>query len=184
MNLACVTVAINYEDFLAETLPMNRHQFDRMVVVTAPEDLATQRICEYWDVDVVLTDVVESRWGNFAKAKGINAGLEHLNLDGWVLHLDADCALPPRTRTLLDHADLDRTMLYGADRLQVPNHEAWRTHQALPALQHDGSHVRLEAFKLMARFNAWHLGGYAPVGYFQLWHPNVSGVRSYPDGSH
>lgn len=181
MNLECVTVCIDYPDFLAETLPMNRPQFDRIVVVTAPEDLETQRICDYWDVDVVLTDVVQSRWNEFHKAKGINAGLEHLKLDGWVLHLDADVALPPRARTLLDHAELDRSMLYGADRLQVPDHDAWRAHQAMPALQHDGYHVRFGGFHPMARFNAWHLGGYAPVGYFQLWHPFTSGVRRYPD---
>lgn len=180
MKLECCMVCINYSDFLAETLPINRRQFDKMVIVTAPEDKETQRVCDYWDVDVVLTDVVDSRWGNFAKAKGINAGLEHLDLDGWVLHLDADIALPPRSRTLLEHADLDPSHLYGADRLSVPDHEAWRAHQASPSLQHDGYHVRLDAFHPMARFNAWHLGGYAPVGYFQLWNPGASGVTTYP----
>src|ERR1700758_5305210 len=105
LHLQCVSVCVNYDDFLAETLPQNRRHFDRMVVVTAPEDLATQRVCEYWDVDVVLTDAFQSRWGEFHKAKGINAGLKVLDLRlGWILHLDADIALPPRSRVMLDNA--------------------------------------------------------------------------------
>ena len=101
MNLEAVTICVDYSDFLAESLPINRRNFDQYVVVTAPEDLETQRVAEFWDCDIVLTDVIRSRWGEFHKARGINAGLEHLKLNGWVLHVDADIVLPPRTRTLL-----------------------------------------------------------------------------------
>jgi hypothetical protein len=181
MNLEIVTVCVNMADFLTETLPMNIRQCDRMVVVTSPEDYETQRVCEFWDVDVVLTDAFQNRWGEFHKAKGINAGLRQLSMNGWVLHLDADCALPPRARVLLDRGNPDRHFIFGADRMRVPSYEAWRTHQAMPTIQHDGYHVRFDEFKIMPRFNAWHLNGYAPPGYFQLWHPIVSGVRTYPD---
>jgi hypothetical protein len=181
VNLEAVVVSVDYSDFLTETLPTILRQVDRMVVVTAPEDVETQRVCDAYDCEVVLTDVIRSRWGEFAKAKGINAGLEFLKCDGWVLHIDADIALPSRTRVLLDHAELDRSVLHGADRLKVPSYDSWRAHQAMPAIQQDGYHVRLDAFQVMPRFNAWHIGGYAPVGYFQLWHPGVSGVSAYPD---
>lgn len=182
MNLQAVTVCVNYSDFLAETLPMNIRHFDRFVVVTSPEDLETQRLCDYYNVECVITDVIGSRWGDFEKGKGINAGLGFLDLDGsWLLHLDADIALPPRARSLLDRADLDRRVLHGADRLRVPSWEAWRGHQALPAVQHEGYHVVLDAFQVIPRFNSWPMGGYAPPGYFQLWHPEATGVRSYPE---
>ena len=185
MHIDGVTVCLDYSDFLAETLPLNIRQCDRFVVVTAPEDLATQRVCDFYNVDVVLTDVFQSRWGECHKAKGINAGLDWLAADagfaGWVLHLDADIVLAPRTKTLLDHANLPKDVLHGADRVSVPNAQAWAAFKALPVSQHDGYHVSLEPFKVMPRFNAWHLGGYAPPGYFQLWHPHTTGVTRYPD---
>jgi hypothetical protein len=181
VNLEGVICCVDYSDFLAESLPLNLRHFDRLIVVTAPEDVKTQQICDAHDTEVVLTDAFRSRWGEMHKAKGINAGLEHLRLDGWVLHLDADIVLPPRARVLMDRAGLDRSMLHGADRMTVQGYEAWRAHQAMPPLQADGYHVRLNSFPMMPRFNAWHLNGYAPPGYFQLWHPQVSGIRRYPD---
>jgi hypothetical protein len=184
MNLEIVTVCVDMADFLTETLPLNLRQCDRMVVVSAPEDYETQRVCEFWDVDVVLTDAFQGRWGEFHKAKGINAGLRQLSMNGWVMHLDVDCALPPRARVLLDRGNPDRRWIFGADRMRVPSYDAWRAHQAMPTIQHDGYHVRFDEFKIMPRFNAWHLNGYAPPGYFQLWHPQVSGVRAYPDEHH
>ena len=51
----------------------------------------------------------------------------------------------------------------------------------MPSIQQDGYHVRLDAFDIMPRFNAWHIRGWAPVGYFQLWHPWKTGISSYPD---
>lgn len=50
MRIEAITVSVNYDDFLAETLPLNRPLFDDMIVVTTPEDVETQRICRYWDV--------------------------------------------------------------------------------------------------------------------------------------
>lgn len=181
MRLEAVTVCIDYADFLAETLPHNRTLFDDLVVVTTPEDKETQRICRYWGVRHIQTDLVRSRWGEFHKAKGINAGLRALKLDGWALHLDADVMLPPQSRTLIERADLDKTFLYGADRYIVPNEDAWRRHQAMPPLQQDNYRVHLDIFRLAPRFAGQRMGGYAPPGYFQLWNPRFSNVRDYPE---
>lgn len=180
MKLEAVTVCVDYADMLAETLPLNRGQFDKMIVVTAPEDLNTQRICRYWNVPMVLTDQFRSRWGEFHKAKGINLGLKQLSMDDWVVHLDADIALPPNARDLIERADLQKWCLYGVDRFQVRGFEEWRQHQAMPALQQDSYHVHLDAFPIIQRFSGARMGGYAPPGYFQLWNPNGSNVREYP----
>ena len=180
MKLEAITVSVGYADFLAETIPLNQQHFDRWVIVTAPEDLDTQRVCRYYGVPHVQTDVFRSRWGEFHKAKGINKGLAALALDGWVLHLDADIVLPPRTRELLERKTLIKEHLYGADRFLVRSAHDWRRHQALPAMQHDDYHVNLNMFELAPRFSGERMGGWAPPGFFQLWHPQASGVSDYP----
>ena len=193
-KLECVTVSVDMADFLVESLPLNRHMFDRMMIVTTPEDVETQRVCRYYGVPHAQTDVIRSRWGEFHKAKGINVGLRHLiAADGrdpssvtaapsdWVLHLDVDMVLPPRTRELIERADLDKEVLYGIDRFLVPSSDAWRAHQAMPQMQHNDYHVEMDAFALAPRFAGQRMGGYAPPGFFQLWHPRWSGVLTYPE---
>ncbi len=190
MNIEIVTVSTNYSDFLAHTLPMNLRAIEslrafnhhaKLVVVTSPEDAATQRMCAYWDVDFVVTDVLDTRWGAFRKALGINAGLEACERNDWLLHLDADIALPPTALKLFAHANLDPTCIYGADRQCVPNHAAWVAHQAQPVAQHESYHIQPPVFPLAPRFGSWGVNGYAPPGYFQAWNvPGSGGIADYP----
>jgi hypothetical protein len=180
-RLEGVTVSVNYADYLAETLPMNKPHFDRLIVVTTPEDEETHQVCRYYRTQMVWTDAFRSRWAEFHKAEGINKGLAKLDMTGWVCHLDADIALPPPTRDLIENANLDRNCLYGVDRFIVKGSDEWQAHQALPALQHDDWHVHLDAFDLSWRFSGQKMGGYAPPGYFQLWHPGQSNIKRYPE---
>lgn len=181
--IECVTTCVNYSDFLAETVKHNRHLFDRMVVVTAPEDKRTRRICEFWHVECVPTDVFRSRWGEFHKGSAINVGLATLKLTDWVIHLDADILLPPLTRKLLDLHKLDNSYIYGIDRHICKSHEAWSEFLAMPTLQHeDETWVHLDKFPIGARFAPHKAGmGYIPIGFFQMWHPVGSGISKYPE---
>ena len=79
MKIEAVITCSNYSDFLAHTLPLNRSLFDRLVVVTSPEDRETQRVCEYWHVECLKTDRMETHWGRFKKGRGINDGLAKLD---------------------------------------------------------------------------------------------------------
>ena len=80
-----VITCVNYADFLTVTLPTNRYQFDRVVVVTAPEDVATQRVCEFNHVQCVLTDAFNSRWGEFCKgASASTRASRNSGLHDWV----------------------------------------------------------------------------------------------------
>ena len=181
MILEGLTVSVDFADLLAETLPLNLKHFDDFVVVTSPEDRETQRIARYYGARLVLTDKFRTRWNEMHKAAGINMGLQNLKLNEWVAHLDADMVLPPQTRHLIERANLDPQKLYGCDRFVVPGHDAWRAHQAMPALQQDNYHVHLDIFPLAPRFSGARMGGYAPPGFFQLWNPGESNVRKYPE---
>jgi hypothetical protein len=183
-RLEAVVVCDHYSDFLRNTLPENKHLFDRMVVVTSAEDKDTRRLCEFYHVECVPTDVLGTRWGTFCKASGINVGLSALSMEGWVVHLDADIWLPPLTRKLLQAANLDPSMVYGADRFIVKGFRAWDRFKELPALQQEaGAYIHMGAFPVGTRVMQEHFGGYIPIGFFQLWHPGQSKVRRYPGES-
>lgn len=180
-KLECVIVCAHYDDFLRETLPHNKQMFDRIVVVTSPDDKRTQKLCEFHHIECIPTHALGVLEGAFRKGAGINVGLNRLDKDGWVLHLDADIWLPPQTRSLLQKMDLDKSMLYGIDRFIVENFESWRGFVENPKLQQEaGSWVHTNAFRMGTR--VMHGEGYIPIGFFQLWFPSVSGIQTYPAG--
>lgn len=183
MKLEAVIVCDRYADFLAHTLPENKILFDRMVVVTSHEDKETQRVCEYWHVKCLQTDVLESRKGKFCKGAGINAGLAELDRAGWVVHMDADIALPPLTRILIEGADLDKSFLYGCDRVMCRSFDDWVKFRTKPRLQHENQvWMHMDQFPFGHRVAINSYGGYIPVGFFQMWSPSVSGITAYPEG--
>ena len=183
-QLEGVVVCDRYHDFLRCTLPQNKFHFDRIVVVTAPEDRETQRVCEFYHVECVLTDALRSRWKEFRKGAGINAGLAKLAKGDWVVHLDADIWLPPLARNLLANANLAKRMIYGIDRFIVKGYRNWDGFLEMPKLQHEcNAYVHLNnSFPLGERIMQDYAGGYVPIGFFQMWNPKVSGIEKYPEG--
>lgn len=183
MHLECLTVCVNYADLLAHTLPANRQMFDRMIVVTTPEDKATQSVCDYYHTECIQTDIFHRDGDSLNKGAAIDLGLSHLSRQGWVLHLDADIYLPPKTRFILGNLQLNEQHLYGCDRLMVTSHAAWLEFLARPRpIQEGWVFVHLDAFPIGVRIAEYANAdaGYTPIGYFQLWHPRGSGVQGYP----
>lgn len=182
-RLECVVVCVNYADFLAHTLPHNKNQFDRMVVVTDTKDSATKALCEFYHVQCIQTDSFYQNGDTFNKGAGINEGLKRLSREGWVLHLDADIYLPPLTRTILDNLPLQPHKVYGCDRLMCPSYEEWMKFMDSPrSLQEGWIFIHPTAFPMGVRI-AEYLNkgeGWEPIGYFQLWNPSGSGVYEYP----
>jgi hypothetical protein len=181
--LEAVIVCDKYDDFLRQTLPENKYLFDKLVVVTSHEDVATRRVCEFYHVECIATDVLNTRKGQFCKGAGINVGLDALSKKDWVLHLDADIWLPPQTRNILKDAKLDPKMVYGIDRFIVSGPKKWYDFRNKPVLdlQHeDFTWVHTHSFPVGTRVCAY--GGYIPIGFFQLWNPKTSGVYKYPEG--
>lgn len=186
MKLEGVIVCINYSDFLSHTLPYNKSQFDRLVVVTDTKDTDTKNVCEFWNVMCVQTDDVYVG-GSKIPNKGIAIcrGMEKLDLDGWVLHMDADIFLLPLTKHILSRLPLDEGTLYGTDRLMCESYEDWHRFLhpdlgSVKAVLEGWIYLHMDRFKVGTRLVQYHEGGYWPIGYFQLWNPKGSGIKDYP----
>jgi len=183
-KLEAVIVCVHYADFLRCTLPHNKQLFDRLVVVTTPEDKETQRICEFYHVECVKSERLQPQKGKFCKGAGINDGLKKLSRDAWVIHLDADIWLPPLTRILLQRAKLNPEMVYGLDRFNIRGWDQWQDFlKWLPLQQEAGAYIHMDKSRLQVgtRFMQEHMGGYLPIGFFQMWCPRISGVHEYPE---
>lgn len=177
-----VIICVGYHDFLRWTLPFNKNHFDKLVVVTTEEDVKTQEICSYWNVHCVTTDSFYSNGDTFNKANGINYGLSFLDKDGWVIHIDADIYLPPKTRQILNTIPLDAHSIYSIDRVNCNSFTEWIMFLENPENQHDNSGLlKPSNFIKGSRLLNLDRDGYIPIGYFQLWNPKISKVYNYPN---
>ena len=170
MILECVTVCVNYSDFLCWTLPFNKQHFNKMVVVTTPDDKKTQKLCEYWHVQCVITNACYEGGGSFNKGKMINEGLKHLGQKDWVLHLDADIFLPPQFSNIVRNIKLDVESLYHVDRMMCDDFSEWMKYFYQPKMQQEADiFVHLRPFRMGVRISKNSYGGWLPIGYFQMW---------------
>jgi hypothetical protein len=185
MKIECITTCVGYADILAHTLPRNKEHFDSLLVVTAPEDKQTRKVCDYYRVPHHATDSFKSRWGQFAKGTCINEGLARLAKDSWICHLDADIALPPHTREALERANLAKDGLYGVDRVECKSYLDWQRFLDDPEPAIAGNeyliHTTHSPFQWGTRVKMDGSGGYIPIGFFQLWHGD-SKILKYPEG--
>jgi hypothetical protein len=183
MKIEAVVVCVNYADFLAFTLPANKHFFDRMVVVTDTKDTRTKDLCEFYHVECIQTDAFYENGSTINKAEGINMGLEVLKLDGWVVQLDADIYLPPLFRHIIQKLEshLNSDCLYTLDRMMCPTFEAWIEFLCKPTLTHTGwIYIHPTVFPMGVRIAEYMEEGYEPIGYFQMWNPKGSEIYNYP----
>lgn len=172
-RLEMVVVCLNYADFLAETLPINLTQVDRLVVVTSHEDERTRALCTKWSVECVVTDLFQEKGERFNKGAAINIGLGALRQRGWIMQVDADIVLPVSFRNMLDKFPLRKDGIHGCERCNVVGWPAWtqiksrwfsepqfgyRYMVSTPAEAPVGANVIHKQY------------GYVPIGFFQLWH--------------
>lgn len=182
MYLQAVTICVNYSDFLAQTIAHNKQLFDHWIIVTSPEDIKTQRLCQHHNVECLKTNQFTEHGDTFNKAKGINVGLDFMSKHDWVLHVDADIYLPPLTRQILEKISLDPKNIYGIDRMMCPDFESWNKFITNPDPSHTGwVYIHGNAFPFGVRIGEYMGEGYEPIGFFQLWNPNGSGVKRYPE---
>lgn len=178
-KIEAVTVSVGYADILEHTLPENIPYLERLVVVTHPDDKATQAVCRKYSVECVQSHIMHDEKDDFNKGKAIQVGLGHLKGIGWILHLDADVVLPHRFRDLFYRARPERHKLYGADRQNVYGWDKWcdHKHKRIPSHSQRYFIEPVKEWPMGARI-IHEIYGYCPIGYFQLWHHSMG--RSYP----
>lgn len=182
MYLEAVTVCVDYSDFLAHTLPLNRQHFDHWIIVTSKGDFETQRLCKHYNVECLTTDKFYEEGSTFNKAKGINQALEYFSKRDWMIHIDADIVLPPNFRTMVEKMELEKDKIYGVDRLMCPNYDEWTKYIRKPKpIYQDWIFVHLNVFPIASRVADYNGEGYSPIGFFQMWHPRTSNVNIYPE---
>ena len=178
MFLECVIICVDYADFLAWTLPFNRQQFDRLVVVTSKQDKQTRKLCEFYHVQCVPTDDFYRAEKAFDKAAGLNVGLRALELKDWVAVMDADILLPPRAKEMFERAQPNKDFIYGIDRVNCPDFAHLIDFLADPEMQYFGqAFVAMNQFDMGARLVCEQ--GYVPIGFYQMWNPKGSQTLRY-----
>jgi hypothetical protein len=188
MYVEAVVVCVNYSDFLAYTLPANRSQFNNMVVVTDTSDMDTVSVCNKYNVRCIQTDAFYANGNKFNKAAGINVGLQALRRNEWVVHLDADILLPPLTRYILDKTPLNKSKIYGIDRLMCNSYEDWIGYIEGPTSVHEHwAFTHMNLFSVGSRLVQYGEfmdegvpDGWVPIGFFQMWHPSTTDTHTYP----
>jgi hypothetical protein len=185
MRIDAITVCVNYADFLAQTLPFNLGQFDRLIVVTDTRDAETADVCKRFGVECLQTDAFYENGAHFAKSAAINQALEKLDPQDWACIFDADIALYSATRAILNRmsgqGELDARCIHGIDRLMVKGWKTWA--EFGPSLLKFNLHfVATDHLQLGGRLAYAQQDGWVPIGYFQLWNPRVSRNWRYPAG--
>ena len=124
-----VQVCVNYADFLKITLPLSKNQFDKIIVVTAPHDKKTIKVCNNNNVECVITDrMYEDKNDILNKGKGLNEGIKKLQKKDWLLITDTDIAFPSNTRSIINKYVEDKDTIYCAGRRFCLNRQEWKNY--------------------------------------------------------
>ena len=182
LRLEAVTACVGFDDLLDHSLSANHPHVDTFIVVTSHDDKATHAVARKHGAICVQTDLFHKNGRHFNKGAALNTGLARCQYRGWRLHLDEDIVLPDNFRRMLfNHTHLDRSCLYGMDRVDVIERESFHALRArlfAKPQAHEGCFIHPTHDAPISPRYVDSLRGYVPIGYFQLWHANAD--KSYP----
>jgi hypothetical protein len=179
-RLEAVTVSVGFDDLLDVTLAANHQQVDHQIVVTSHDDSRTHAVVRKHGATLVQTDLFQKNGRNFNKGAAINAGMDYFQYHGWRMCWDADIVLPDSFRRMLfTKTHLDRSTLYGCDRVDVVGREEWHAIRNHNNRQHsEGVFVGTNHHRALSPRYVDNLSGYCPLGFFQMWHASCQ--KPYP----
>lgn len=176
LRLEAVTACVGFDDILDYTLEANHPHLDTMIVVTSHRDTRTQLVAKKHGAICVQTDLFTKNGRTTNIGAALNAGMARWQYNGWRMRLDADIALPDNfRRVLFNHTHLDRSTIYGADRVDVVGAEALHALRRSPQA---GWSFFVKPGGVVSPRYVDTLRGYMPIGFFQLWHSSCE--KPYP----
>jgi len=125
--LEALTVCVGYDDFLAIGLDRWRHNVDRLIVVTTPQDDQTLALCDHNDVTAHTTNAFYGGDAAFNKGLAIEEARTRWGQNDWLLFFDADIIPPADFREQLQNTILQPGRLYGPWRRQCDTNELLAT---------------------------------------------------------
>jgi len=181
MRIEAVTVCVNYADFLERTVQENHALFSDWVIVTSKTDTATLKVCERHGLRPILCPYFTKGAATFDKGRAINLGLAHLTCTDWIIHIDADTALPKNFNHVMEQAEFSAENIYGMDRVNCPSYEEWEKYLLARATDWRLHYLITTPsnWSVGARISHADYGGWTPIGYFQMWN-RASGITRYP----
>lgn len=94
-GLRAITVAVDYSDLLAATLPYNRHHFDEVYVVTDERSRdSVWKITAANHSHCFVTDAFYRNGAKFNKWAALEESLDRMGRHGWLCVMDADVLWP------------------------------------------------------------------------------------------
>ena len=171
MKIEAVTVSIGYANFLHQVLP-NKKKVDRWVVITHESDIETRWLCRQHKIECVLSKRIYED-APFAKGRAVNEGLDILDRDGWILHVDSDALLPDDFRTVVER-DVNNTNYlyytkrYSRDGIDV-DQQRFDTFGPTPLDEIPEEYKQMNAAAGLETIVP-ETYVHKPYGFFQLWH--------------
>lgn len=118
-----ITISVGYAFTLGITLVRNMRHLAECVVVTSPEDTATQEVAsKVPGVRVLVSDAGTRHGARFNKGLLMEAGLDFLGRDGKILIHDADILLPD----VVPFDQFREGCLHGCRRRILEDPRRWR----------------------------------------------------------
>lgn len=135
--MKALTTCVEFDDFLALTLPRNARHFEEVMVITAPRDQKTPEVVKAVpNARLFVTDAFYRPPPTFKKSAitkedpaqplynrglAIEEGLDILGRQGWIVFWDADIVMPEQ----MELAKIEIGNLYSCRRRQCPHPENW-----------------------------------------------------------
>lgn len=136
-KINCITVCVDYLDFLSLTLEYNRDLFNKYVIITSKKyyNISNiQDICSIYNCDVFVTDSFYDNGAYFNKWKALEEALDSFNrfANSWMCILDSDIVFPKVAyKTLLDlrigdlYSPLRYMMTSIPEPIEIPDESKW-----------------------------------------------------------
>jgi len=152
-KIKSIVVCVEYDDFLAITLPKNRNHFSETLVVTSLSDERTLKLAHNFNCSCLATNAFYTDGAHFNKGLAMEEGFDALGRDGWICVWDADIIMPQNIEVMNKKTDC----------LYSPGRHILEDPKAYPHYQNESSWPELSVPTRANEFS----------GFFQLFHASA-----------